>query len=377
MSQNTARYREVLCDFINIYRNEPCLWQIKNKLYHSRDKRNAALDKLVAKYKEVEESADRETVLKKINSLRTNYKKEKKKVENSKRSGAGADVIFEPKLWYFKELIFLDDQIDPRTSCSNINDEVEDLRDERDEEEESTDAEINQDNSLQTQLNEQNVTDDNTSSNKTSRPTPRKKNDRDLINSVLQSVNDHFKRPRDEIKQEDRHDIYCKSIASKLRDLPRKQRMLAEKLINEVLFEAEWGNLTLDFKLINIGHTDNRYSPSSSTNFSAAYQYSPPGHSLHQTIQNSIPSSNIQHQTIPTPSSPNMQRPTTPSYQVLYSNNSSYTNSNPIISQNMQNQMNPSPIPSQSLPIQNDDPPTVLLSIPENSAASFITNFRI
>ncbi|CAK1597690.1 unnamed protein product [Parnassius mnemosyne] len=36
MSQNTARYREVLCDFINIYRNEPCLWQIKNKLYHSR-----------------------------------------------------------------------------------------------------------------------------------------------------------------------------------------------------------------------------------------------------------------------------------------------------------------------------------------------------
>ncbi|CAK1592760.1 unnamed protein product [Parnassius mnemosyne] len=66
MSQNTARYREVLCDFMNIYRNEQCLWQIKNKLYHSRDKRNAALDKLVAKYKEVEESADRETVLKKL-----------------------------------------------------------------------------------------------------------------------------------------------------------------------------------------------------------------------------------------------------------------------------------------------------------------------
>ncbi|CAK1587942.1 unnamed protein product [Parnassius mnemosyne] len=106
--------------------------QIDNCL---KDKRNADLDKLVAKYREVEENANRQT--KKNKSLKTNYKKEKKKVENSKRSGAGADVVFEPKLWYFKELIFFDDQIEPRASCSNINDEEEDLRDEGNEEQDS------------------------------------------------------------------------------------------------------------------------------------------------------------------------------------------------------------------------------------------------
>ena len=43
--------------------------------------------------KEIDSSANRETVTKKINALRTNFRKELKKVKSSKTSGAGEEDI--------------------------------------------------------------------------------------------------------------------------------------------------------------------------------------------------------------------------------------------------------------------------------------------
>ncbi|CAH1970820.1 unnamed protein product [Acanthoscelides obtectus] len=62
---------------------------------------------------------------KKLNSLRTTYNKEKKKVEDSKRYGASADAVYEPKLWYYKELSFINDQHSARASISTIDDKEE------------------------------------------------------------------------------------------------------------------------------------------------------------------------------------------------------------------------------------------------------------
>ncbi|KAL7634867.1 UNVERIFIED_CONTAM: hypothetical protein RMT77_015244 [Armadillidium vulgare] len=53
------------------------------------------------------------------------------------------------------------------------------------------------------------------------------------------------------VKQDDPQDIYGKHIANKLRALQGYQRTLAEKLINDVLFEAEMGTLTRDFRIVN------------------------------------------------------------------------------------------------------------------------------
>ncbi|RVE39903.1 hypothetical protein evm_015447 [Chilo suppressalis] len=244
-----ARYREVLLEFISIYQSEPCLWKVKSKIYHNRDLRNAALDKLLSKYKEIDAEANRDAVLKKINSLRTAYQKERKKVEESKRSGAGADAVYVPKLWYYKELSFINDQNVARTSVSNVDENEESADEEQQIEQQHLDIDNNsQPNEILIQPNEESDNDGFVAGNSARRPKPKRKNEDNLVNSVLQSVNDHFQRPRDEVRKEDRHDIYCKSIASKLRDLPRQQRMLAEKLMNDVLFEAEWGNLTLDYK---------------------------------------------------------------------------------------------------------------------------------
>nr|CAI5851484.1 unnamed protein product [Callosobruchus analis] len=77
------------------------------------------------------------------------------------------------------------------------------------------------------------------------RPPRRKRNasdSMDLSNAVLQSVNEHFKRPP---VKEDHIDIFGKNVAMVLRELPKQQRLLAEKIINDTLFQAEMDTLTL------------------------------------------------------------------------------------------------------------------------------------
>lgn len=41
------------------------------------------------------------------------------------KSGSGAEDIYEPKLWYYPLLRFLDDQNIPRPSRSNLDEEDE------------------------------------------------------------------------------------------------------------------------------------------------------------------------------------------------------------------------------------------------------------
>ena len=65
-----------------------------------------------------------------------------------------------------------------------------------------------------------------------------------LAGEVLQSVNDHFKRPR---SAEDRHDSLGKNVAVILRDVLAPQRILAEKFINDVLFYAQLGTLHYNY----------------------------------------------------------------------------------------------------------------------------------
>lgn len=116
--------RDLLEDFILEYKNHPCLWRIKSKEYHDKQKRDAAYNALLLKYKQIDPNADKDIVAKKINSMRTNYRREKKKVSDSSRSGAGLEDLYEPSLWYFSLLSFIDEQETPRASESNFEDEV-------------------------------------------------------------------------------------------------------------------------------------------------------------------------------------------------------------------------------------------------------------
>lgn len=61
---------------------------------------------------------------KKINAFRTNYRKELKKVLDSEKSGAGTDQVYEPTLWYFNALSFLNDQEVPAKSRSTLKNQA-------------------------------------------------------------------------------------------------------------------------------------------------------------------------------------------------------------------------------------------------------------
>ncbi|CAJ0938723.1 unnamed protein product [Ranitomeya imitator] len=104
----SANEQDCVRALIEMYRSLPCLWKIKSADYSNRYKKKDAYENLVAIYKEHHptETVDEHIVRKKIQALRTVYKKELNKVEKSLKSGAGTDDVYVPKLWYYDLLAF-------------------------------------------------------------------------------------------------------------------------------------------------------------------------------------------------------------------------------------------------------------------------------
>lgn len=116
--------KKFILEVIEVYRSLPALWDNKCKDYSNRTKKNEQYEELLQKYKERFPDADRKAMVKKINSLRTNFRKELRRIKNSERSGAGSDDVVEPTLWYFDEMKFLID-LEEATESANTLDEEE------------------------------------------------------------------------------------------------------------------------------------------------------------------------------------------------------------------------------------------------------------
>ncbi|EDV50422.1 uncharacterized protein LOC6543610 [Drosophila erecta] len=95
--------RHYLRAFIQTYRELPVLWDTSLRDYTNREKRAEAYLRLVPIYHYLKRDATVEDVKKKINTLRTNYRKELKVVESALRSGS----LHSPRCWTFQELDFL------------------------------------------------------------------------------------------------------------------------------------------------------------------------------------------------------------------------------------------------------------------------------
>ena len=109
---DTLRERDNMMRFIDKYRELRNLWEIKNNQYHNSVVRRATLEQLAIYMQTWVPEADSTMINNKINNIRNAYKKRFKEVRASRRSGAAADEVQEPKLWYYKHLRFLDDQIE-------------------------------------------------------------------------------------------------------------------------------------------------------------------------------------------------------------------------------------------------------------------------
>lgn len=105
--------KHYLSVFIKTWETYPELWNTSCKAYRDTVKKNNALDKLLDIYKKIKPNSTREDVKKKINSLRTNFRKELKKIHKSKSSGKGTDEVYVPSAWTYYELLFLSNDEQP------------------------------------------------------------------------------------------------------------------------------------------------------------------------------------------------------------------------------------------------------------------------
>lgn len=107
----------------------PATWKIKSDLYKNRILKQECYVQLTNKLKEIDPTAHINKTKKKINTLRSNYRRELKKILMSEKSGAGADDIYLPSVWYFEQLEFLRDHEMQMPGISTMDEESNDPQD--------------------------------------------------------------------------------------------------------------------------------------------------------------------------------------------------------------------------------------------------------
>jgi hypothetical protein len=120
--ESIKKIDSALEEFIEMYKANPCLWNVKSKEYIDKNKKLLAYEKLAEKLREKDPAANKGSVVKKINNLRSSFRKEMKKVKASLHSGAGEDEVYKPHLWYYDLLLFLTNQETPRDTVTNMDD---------------------------------------------------------------------------------------------------------------------------------------------------------------------------------------------------------------------------------------------------------------
>ncbi|XP_076049017.1 uncharacterized protein LOC143029829 [Oratosquilla oratoria] len=217
--------REVLLEFIQTYRDHPALWKVKSREYLNKISRNKGLVALQEVLKDIEPNCTREAVMKKINCLRTAFRREYKKFENSKKSGSCPEDIYIPSLWYFDEMMFVVDQDMTQESSSTL-DFMSHLEEEMVEEP----LEIEED-----------YTYSQVAAVKRRRKTSRSEEILDLVAKRLEESAD---------KDESGNEAFGKYVALRLNSMDPCTAVLARKILNDVLFEAEVGNLSPSSRIV-------------------------------------------------------------------------------------------------------------------------------
>lgn len=116
--QHQVRKSGFWLEFFRLYRSMPELWLTNSKEYRNRKLKAASYDRLLQHMRQADPASNIHMLKRKINNLRTSYRRELRKVLESKslsRSAEGEAAAAEqdeyvPTLWYYSELDFLYEQ---------------------------------------------------------------------------------------------------------------------------------------------------------------------------------------------------------------------------------------------------------------------------
>ncbi|GIX79232.1 MADF domain-containing protein [Caerostris extrusa] len=244
--------RRVIQDFIEIYHSEPSLWKVRSSHYNNKAIKNVAYRRMVAKLREIYPNADVEMVKRKINALRTNYRKELRKVEASKeRNHLTGEPVYVPSLWYYELFHFIADQeseppiIDVTGDSVDVKNilrvdfdesmgyEREDMSDDFDEEFQVSSPESQNASSL----NHHSMAGYPENNHEASSSKRRR-------NFFMPEKEWYEKVEVPSPSSPDGQEVFGQYVASRLRQMDKTNQTLSERLISEVLFRGQMGLLS-------------------------------------------------------------------------------------------------------------------------------------
>lgn len=92
--------KSITTEFIELYQSKQCLWKICSVEYKNKNVKSVAYNELIKFLKSKGlDSATVKEVKSIIQNIRRMVRKERAKVEASKRSGRGTDDLYTPTLW--------------------------------------------------------------------------------------------------------------------------------------------------------------------------------------------------------------------------------------------------------------------------------------
>lgn len=115
-----ADEKKFILEFIERYECLQALWNVKVDAYSNREEKRKQYEILLEFFKEQYPNATVADVKKRINILRTNFRREKQRLAECSRSGAGAEECVDSNLFYFQEMQFLNDVELACTSKSTV-----------------------------------------------------------------------------------------------------------------------------------------------------------------------------------------------------------------------------------------------------------------
>lgn len=107
--------RKNVIELLRLYHSLPALWDVSCEDYSNRSIKEQQYDILLQKYKRTNPHAEKKELTKKINTLRTNYRREVKRIREAEQNGGPSDSIV-PTLYYFDALNFLSEVETPANS---------------------------------------------------------------------------------------------------------------------------------------------------------------------------------------------------------------------------------------------------------------------
>ncbi|XP_013097574.1 uncharacterized protein LOC106080668 [Stomoxys calcitrans] len=225
----TSREKRFWLQFIALYKTKPELWKVDSDVYRNKSMKQAAYDVLVEKCQEIEPYADKDYVVRKINSLRTSARKEFRKVQESIKYAECPEDEYVPSLYYYQSMKFLYDQeeqgdIDNTSADSEREEEMERKR--------------------------------KITSRTSKSPAVKRKKPKALEEEFMDLP---LKGPP---IYEDNSQMLANVWASEYRMLSESQKIFAKKAIDDVLFEAKLGTLHRNSVKINVKSPPSSSSPS-------------------------------------------------------------------------------------------------------------------